>query len=133
SFGVPYNYSQIAYPEAPIPDMLDALCASIERALGFRPNNCLLNFYADGESSMGFHSDTSVGLAPDTGVAIVSLGAQWSIVFRNKADKAIEIDVPLPHGSLLHMPDSMQALWLHAIPKTPGARARISVTFRKIA
>ncbi|WP_422084776.1 alpha-ketoglutarate-dependent dioxygenase AlkB [Variovorax sp.] len=62
SFGVPYDYSQIAYEAAPIPAQLEALCDRIEAALGFRPNNCLLNRYADGASSMGFHSD-----ALDTG------------------------------------------------------------------
>ena len=48
SFGVPYNYSQIAYDFAPFPESLRALLPQIEMAVGFRPNNCLLNFYPSG-------------------------------------------------------------------------------------
>lgn len=130
SFGVPYDYSQIAYPPAPMPPALDALCARIEAALGFRPNNCLLNFYADGLASMGFHSDSAQDLREGTGVAIVSLGATRPIVFRSKADKSVEHAIDLNAGSLLFMTQAVQDAWLHAIPRQESAGERISVTFR---
>lgn len=79
SFGVSYDYSQIAYEEAPMPALLEALCVRLEGELGFKPNNCLLNYYPDGKSSMGFHSDETDGLADGTGVAIVSLGSVRTI------------------------------------------------------
>lgn len=132
SFGVAYNYSGMTYPETPMPEALAAVSMALKRRLGFAPNNCLLNFYADGESSMGFHSDTSEELAPGTGVAIVSLGAARPIVFRLKADKSVEHALMLESGSLLHMPDAIQAEWLHAIPKAPETGPRISATFRLI-
>ena len=132
SFGVSYDYSQISYPEAPMPRELDKLSDAIAATIGFRPNNCLLNYYLDGEASMGFHSDSSEELAPDTGVSIVSLGAARSIVFRLKADRSVEHTIELMPGSLLHMPNAIQNEWLHAIPRAPGAGARISVTFRQI-
>ena len=132
SFGVSYDYSQISYPEAPMPAALTALADTIAATIGFRPNNCLLNYYPDGEASMGFHSDSSEELAPDTGVSIVSLGAVRSIVFRLKADRSVEHAFELSAGSLLHMPNAIQSEWLHAIPRAPGAGARISATFRKI-
>ncbi len=132
SFGVSYNYSQIEYDPSPMPDVLDDLCTLIAAELGFRPNNCLLNFYPDGQSSMGFHSDITDGLAPDTGVAIVSVGSERSIVFRNKLDRTREIAHPLPSGSLLYMSEQIQQEWLHAIPKSIGAKERISLTFRAI-
>lgn len=132
SFGVPYNYSQMSYPAAEMPDELEALCQSLNATLGFRPNNCLLNYYADGDASMGFHSDTSENLAPDTGVAIISLGGERPIVYRLKAGKAVEATYLLTSGSLLHMSDDMQVDWLHAIPKAPDSPPRISLTFRQI-
>jgi len=133
SFGVAYNYSQMAYPETPMPPRLLRLCEAIERRLGFLPDNCLVNAYPDGQASMGFHSDDVDVLADDTGVAIISLGARRNIVFRYKADRSVEHAQALAPGSLLYMPKDMQGDWLHAVPKTPGARERISLTFRRMS
>ncbi|KRB96473.1 alpha-ketoglutarate-dependent dioxygenase AlkB [Duganella sp. Root198D2] len=132
SFGVSYDYSQISYEPAPMPDELAALAESIGRLLGFTPNNCLLNYYEDGNSSMGFHSDSSEELSAGTGVAIVSLGSMRSLVFRSKADKSVEFDFPLPAGSLIYMTKDVQDHWLHAVPKMRHAGPRISLTFRSI-
>lgn len=115
-----------------MPPEIQAVCDQLEAALGFRPNNCLLNYYEDGGSSMGFHSDSSEELLAGTGVAIVSLGHVRSIVFRSKADKSVEFAYPLPSGSLLYMTKQIQDAWLHAIPKDPSAGERISMTFRAI-
>jgi alkylated DNA repair dioxygenase AlkB len=100
--------------------------------LGFVPNNCLLNFYEDGNSSMGFHSDSSEELESGTGVAIVSLGSVRNLVFRSKVDKSVEYAYPLQPGSLVYMTKEVQDHWLHAIPKLVGAGPRISLTFRSI-
>lgn len=132
SFGVAYDYSQISYEPVPMPRELAYVCESIGDKLGFMPNNCLLNYYEDGNSSMGFHSDSSEELSAGTGVAIVSLGSTRSLVFRSKADKSVEFDYPLPPGSLIYMTKEVQEHWVHAIPKLAGAGPRISVTFRSI-
>lgn len=132
SFGVSYDYSQITYDETPMPDGLVSLAGRIGDMLGFVPNNCLLNFYEDGSSSMGFHSDSSEELEPGTGVAIVSLGSVRNLVFRSKVDKSVEYAYPLPPGSLIYMTREVQDHWLHAIPKLVGAGPRISLTFRSI-
>jgi len=132
SFGVSYDYSQIAYPQSAMHPALVPVCDMIEAELGFRPNNCLVNYYEDGESSMGFHSDSSERLAENSGVAIISLGVQRPIVYRNKGDKSLEHTYELEAGSLLYMTQEMQLEWLHAIPKMPGAGERISLTFRNI-
>ncbi|BCG24410.1 alkylated DNA repair protein [Pseudomonas tohonis] len=132
SFGVAYNYSQIDYPATSLPDALQALCERLHRRLGFLPNNCLLNLYEDGQSSMGFHSDDCSELAADTGVAILSLGSARPIHFRSKADRQREVTWELSPGSLLYMDQAVQAHWLHAIPRVASAGPRISLTFRRI-
>ena len=132
SFGVAYNYSQISYPAVPMPVEIENVCALLEHHIRYWPNNCLLNWYPDGSSSMGFHSDTSEELTPGTGVAIVSLGSSRPIVFRSKAHKTVEYAYTLSNGSLLYMSKEVQDHWLHAIPKVPEARGRISLTFRSI-
>ena len=133
SFGVSYDYAQMSYEPLPMPAVLRDIADRVESELGFLPNNCLLNRYPDGQSSMGFHSDEVAQLVPGTGVAIVSVGATRSIAFRLKADKAVQFDCPLPAGSLLYMSDQVQQDWLHAIPRDDDAGERISLTFRALS
>lgn len=71
SFGVAYNYSGITYPQTEMLPVLQPLCEQLIAIVGFRPNNCLLNHYPDGEATMGFHSDDLAQLVVGTGVAIV--------------------------------------------------------------
>ncbi|MFZ6778093.1 alpha-ketoglutarate-dependent dioxygenase AlkB [Undibacterium sp. Ji83W] len=132
SFGVAYDYSQISYAPIVMPDFLQIICHALDDELGFLPNNCLLNFYTNGNSSMGFHSDSTGELAEGSGVAIISLGSLRHIAYRNKKDKDQEYLYPLPAGGLLYMSASIQEDWLHAIPKEAGSGERISLTFRKI-
>lgn len=73
SFGRPYNYAQIDYPETPIPLELQPLPAMLDKRLNIKFTNCLLNYYETGDNTMGFHPDETTGLVSGTGVAIVSL------------------------------------------------------------
>ena len=132
SFGQAYNYSRITYAVTPMHPLLVPLVDRLEMTLGFRPNNCLLNFYEDGGSSMGFHSDSTEELAPGTGVAIVSLGAERSLTFRSKADAEEKYSYPLKSGFLLYMSQAIQDDWKHAILKQDNVRGRISLTFRQL-
>jgi alkylated DNA repair dioxygenase AlkB len=132
SFGVPYDYSGMVYPQVEMPGELVAVGDKIHAELGFEPNNCLLNYYADGESSMGFHSDSTDELAAGTGVAIVSLGSEREMVFRYKPDRSHDVARVLSEGSLLYMSHEFQSAWLHAIPKSRAAGPRMSLSFRRI-
>ena len=132
SYGVAYNYSGMAYPETEMLKELIPICEKIDFQIGFMPNNCLLNYYPDGNSTMGYHSDNWEQLEQNTGVVIISLGASRIISYRNKKDKAIERKYTLNCGNMLYMSNSVQEQWMHAIPKQSQAEARISLTFRKI-
>jgi alkylated DNA repair dioxygenase AlkB len=98
SFGRPYNYSNMQYPETLLPDSLHPIVELLNARLGIRFNNCLLNFYQTGDNSMGFHSDNTTGLVPGTGVAIVSLGSVRDITFRFKAEPRNESWLAPVHG-----------------------------------
>lgn len=133
SFGLPYNYSGIEWPAVPFPSELAKLLAPVARAAGFVPNNCLANFYPDGTSTMGFHSDSTAELEPGTGIAVLSLGAERALTFRRAEDKRLTESYPLAPGSLLVMCPEMQVAWRHAVLADPAcARGRISLTFRRI-
>ncbi len=131
SFGVPYNYSGIHYAECEMPPELASLGSRIASLAGYRPNNCLCNFYPDGDSTMGFHSDLTDSLSPDSGIAIVSLGSERMLSFRRTADREDRRCYPLQPGSLLIMSIATQAHWQHGIAKDKSEAGRISLTFRE--
>jgi len=130
SFGRPYNYSQLQYPETPIPSTLSSVVELLEARLQIRFNNCLLNYYETGDNTMGFHSDETAYLRPGTGVAIVSLGSVRDITYRFKDDPQIQTSYALQPGSLLYMDAAVQDKWVHAIKKQKDAGPRISLTWR---
>ena len=132
SFGVSYDYSGMAYPETEMPNHLESICNAIHHTIGFQPNNCLMNYYLDGKSSMGYHSDSSEELLPNTGVVIISLGTERHISYREKSHTENKVKYQLKNGSLLYMNDDVQKRWMHAIPKSPESGERISLTFRHI-
>ncbi|MDW3196533.1 MAG: alpha-ketoglutarate-dependent dioxygenase AlkB [Cytophagales bacterium] len=132
SYGKAYNYSQISYPFQEFLPELAEINQLILKALDFEPNNCLINYYLDGKSKMGFHSDQTDILEGQTGVAIVSIGETRTLRFRNINNKEELIDYPLPSGSLIYMSQEMQDEWHHAIPKSDTDQGRMSLTFRKM-
>lgn len=132
SFGKAYNYSQISYPYQEMTPELDEIIELIAQQLHFKPNNCLINYYLDGKSKMGFHSDQTDILEEHTGVAIVSLGETRTLRFRNIADHEVVKDYPLPSGSLIYMNQEIQKEWQHAIPKSDTSEGRMSLTFRSL-
>lgn len=134
SFGVPYNYSRLTYPETPLPEVLGPLLTKLAGTVGFMPNNCLVNYYPDGRSTMGFHRDDTTGLVPGTGVAIVSLGATRTLVFRRTDALEQTVGFALPSGALLYMPPTVQDTWQHGLPgESEVLGGRMSLTFRYVS
>jgi alkylated DNA repair dioxygenase AlkB len=131
-FGQSYDDSGINYEIQPMQYLLVPLCMLIETSLGFYPTNCLINYYEDGQSRMGFHSDATYNLDADTGVIILSLGSERKLSFRAKIDHTLRFNYLLPSGSLLYMTQGTQDFWEHAVKPTKTSEGRISLTFRRI-
>jgi len=132
TFGVPYNYSGMTYEPSPVPEILLPLIAKLEESLGWRANNCLVNYYENGDSTMGFHRDSEEPLVPNTGIAIVSLGETRTLTFRHHKYRDNLHRFDLPSGSFVFMPWGLQASWLHGVMKQADAGPRMSLTFRKV-
>jgi len=93
----------------------------------------LLNWYKDGQDSIGEHSDNEKGLVKRGVIACVSLGAERTFIFRNKKDKKITHKISLANGSLIVMKGTTQQYWKHLIPKEKSIKeGRISLTFRQL-
>lgn len=131
-FGLPYNYSGLTYDRQPMHPLLQPVCKQLQETLGFEPNSCLVNYYEDGRSKMGFHSDEIDNLEAGTQIIIISLGTDRKLSFRSTADYSLRMQYLLPHGSLMYMSQKTQKFWSHAIKRANVIEGRISLTFRRI-
>lgn len=134
SYGKPYNYSNLNYDFFTFPPYINEMANLVNDKLGFIPNNCLINYYEDGDSKMGFHSDQIDLLKSNSGIAIFSIGNSRIMRFKNKLDKDIVHDIILEPNSLFYMSKNMQKDWLHSVlsDKKNINNSRISITFRQI-
>lgn len=96
-------------------------------------NSVLLNFYRDGNDSMGWHSDDEKELGVNPVIASVSLGGERRFLIRERKDNKNKREITLKNGSLLIMKRGFQSKYQHSIPKTrKKVEERINLTFRKI-
>lgn len=132
SYGKAYNYSQIEYPYQEFLPELQNIIQKLKPIIGFEANNCLINYYMDGKSKMGYHSDQTDILEKNTGIAIVSVGETRTLKFRNIQNPEEFVPYELTSGSLVYMTQEIQDSWQHSIPKSDTENGRISLTFRQI-
>jgi alkylated DNA repair dioxygenase AlkB len=91
-------------------------------------NAVLLNYYRNGQDSMGWHRDNEPEIIGKT-IASVSLGSARAFKIRHRDSKKT-YTVELPAGSLLLM-TGLQKDYEHSLPKRAGNdESRINLTFR---
>jgi len=115
------------------PPSIKEIKEKIEDILNIQFNFVLLNWYKDGQDSIGDHSDDEKGLVKFSVIACVSLGAKRTFIFRNKKDKKVTHKISLENSSLVVMKGTTQQYWKHSIPKEKSIKeGRISLTFRQL-
>lgn len=129
-----YVYSGVVNMPVPFSPLLNDIKQAAEKQCGQQFNTALLNYYRDGNDSMGWHSDDETELGTNPVIASVSFGASRAFQFKHKRQKDAKVSVELRNGDLLIMQGQTQHNWLHQVPKTakrPGPR--INITFRWIS
>ena len=113
------------------PLLLD-IKATIENITEIKFDRVLLNLYRDGKDSVAWHSDNLPADGKHHPIASVTFGDTRIFKVRHKINKSIpQLDIPLTHGSLLLMGETMQQHYEHHVPKTTRAIGpRINLTFR---
>jgi alkylated DNA repair dioxygenase AlkB len=128
-----YTYSGITMQPQAWNPVLTAIKSTIEKVAGEQFTSALLNYYRDGQDSMGWHRDNEKQLGINPVIASVSFGAPRIFKLRHYEKKTPVINMELTHGSLLLMTGATQHYWEHALPKTARVKeGRINLTFRKI-
>jgi alkylated DNA repair dioxygenase AlkB len=130
--GATYTYSGLTLAPLPFPERLAALRTRVEEAAGRPFNSVLVNYYRDGNDSMGMHADDEPELGPDPVIASLSLGDARRFVLAPKKKGGPRTALDLGGGSLLLMAGSTQHHYRHGVPKQPGKGPRINLTFRWI-
>lgn len=135
--GASYKYSGLLLEPKIWSPVVSTIKARVEQALAVSFNSALLNYYRDGQDSMGWHRDNEKELGLEPTIASVTFGAARVFAFRTYKTKDRLMKIKLQHGSLLIMSGSLQEFWEHMVPKTGKAMAqhigaRVNITFRRV-
>lgn len=126
-----YTYSNIQNPPSLFSKNIQLLKKEIVQLTGFEFNSVLINYYRDGNDSMGYHKDDEKELDHRL-IASVSFGAVRKIRFKHHKDKKRTFSLSLGNASLLLM-KNIQTDWYHELPKTKRVyKPRLNLTFRRI-
>ncbi len=126
-----YRYSGQINRSQPLTDELRKVLAKVNTDFNSSFNGILINSYANGEESIGPHSDDERDLDPTVGVAAISLGASRIFRIRPKTTGGSQADISTTHGQLIIMGGKFQKEYTHAIPvQKKVTECRISLTFR---
>ncbi len=128
-----YTYSGTTMQPLPWTEELLYIRSRIEPLAGVRFTSALLNYYRDGNDSMGWHRDNEKSLGPQPVIGSVSFGAARYFHFKHTKNKDLRVKTVLTDGSFLLMAGDTQEHWYHSVPKTARVTAaRINITFRTI-
>ncbi|WP_233078563.1 alpha-ketoglutarate-dependent dioxygenase AlkB family protein [Rheinheimera soli] len=127
-----YKYSGVLFEPEPWHPLVKQLTDRVNQLCQTRFNSVLLNWYADGQQHMGWHSDDEPELGENPQIASLSLGQQRFFDLKHK-NLGTQLKLELGHGSLLLMAGQCQQYWQHRVPKMAAAtQGRINLTFREI-
>ncbi|WP_254693659.1 alpha-ketoglutarate-dependent dioxygenase AlkB [Shewanella sp. MEBiC00475] len=130
--GCDYRFSKLQVSPLPWPAALSRLRHKLRVDHHFDSNAVLVNYYANGHDSMGWHSDDEPEIVSGSAIASVTLGAERDFVVRHKHNYT-KVNFALGCGDLLIMHAGMQQVWQHGLPKRlKVTEPRVNFTFRKI-
>lgn len=130
--GLEYSYSGLTHTMDGWTTTTSAIRDIIEEKTGFAVNSVLLNYYHNGQHSMGWHADNEPELGHQPVIVSLSLGAPRRFILRhNKTRETFELQ--LGQGDLLVMYGDTQHCWQHSLPKTAkSVGERLNLTYRRI-
>lgn len=131
--GVSYTFSGITLPGHPeFPPLIQRCLEHAKRTYPDLPYRAaLVNWYPDGDSYIGAHSDDERDLLPNAPILSYSFGQQRTFRIRDKKTKKTVKDVATEHESMIAMCGDMQKEYTHEVTKTKKPmKPRINVTVR---
>lgn len=135
SYGRDYKFSGTVSKGYPLPNEFKEY-VDFANSLGYGEfNEILVNWYIDGNSYIGSHSDDEKQLKPGSPIVTITLaqpGESRKFRIRNKKTKDIVKDILTPNRMILTMGGDFQKEFKHEIVKTAKkVGSRISITLRQ--
>ena len=128
-----YKYSGRQLSPTPWNVLLGELKNKLNNTFSLKINSVLLNWYRDGNDSMGWHTDDEKELGSHPVIVSLNLGTSRRFLLRKNSNQKEKIEFQLHQGSLLIMQGATQHFWQHSVPKEKSVkRDRINLTFREI-
>jgi len=126
-----FEYSGKTMMPKPIPDFIEILRLKLKSDFGISFDGILVNYYPDGNSSMGYHSDP-LNEKWSNDFIILSIGATRNFVFRDKENKESKYPFEIKDGDLIYMYDNCQEKYEHCVKKCKSdITPRYSLVFKK--
>jgi alkylated DNA repair dioxygenase AlkB len=127
-----YRYASLLITPLPWPPMLALLRERLRLELGIKTNGVLVNYYQNGQDTVGWHSDDEAEICQHSAIASISLGATRDFMIRHKRSQET-FTLALSSGDLLIMQPGMQQTWQHALPRRAKVtQFRLNLTFRML-
>jgi alkylated DNA repair dioxygenase AlkB len=120
--------SAIEWPDHP--PVLDRMARCLGERYGVELPAISANLYRDGNDSVAWHGDRIGRVRSDAIVAILSLGADRTLLLRPSGGGR-SMAFPMHSGDLVVQGGTCQRTFEHSVPKRAHAGPRISVMFRQ--
>ena len=150
SYGKPYTFSKVLHEAKEIPEIMDEFFTYannfiIENELWYEPyNQCLVNWYEDGNHYIGPHPDNEKELlVVDNRISVFSYTLlecesldgvklhKRTFRIKPKGKGKYRLDITLNHNMILIMGGELQNHYTHQIPTTKKkVSKRINITLR---
>ena len=128
-----YAYSDLLHDALPWTPLLTDLKQRISDTVSARFNAVLLNYYRNGQDTIGWHADDERELGEQAVIASLSVGATRELLFKPRNGGSDRVSLTLTSGSLLIMRGDTQHRWLHHLPRRARCVSpRVNLTFRLI-
>ena len=128
-YGQDYIFSGKLHKSKPIPEIFTCLIDYFNKKYSRNYNMILVNWYRNGNDTIGFHADNEKQIKPNTEIITISLGVERDFVIKNKKLKKV---INMEDNSFLTMGGKCQKELKHSVPPRKHiTKERISITLRE--
>lgn len=129
----PYTYSGLTLTPHIWNGWLEFISKELHYRFDINFNRVLLNWYRDGQDTIGWHKDAEPSLGKNPIIGSVNFGETRRFLLRRIDNNKEKLEIPLGNGTLLLMKGEIQHYWQHSVPKQAKVKGnRINLTFRII-
>lgn len=131
NYNLTFEYSGKSMLPRKIPTFIESIRIQLLDDFGIDFDGILVNYYQNGDCSMGYHSDPLEDKWT-TDFIILSIGASRDFIFRNQETRDLKIKFNFTDGDLIYMFDTCQNDYEHCVKKNKSdTQDRISLVFKK--